>query len=70
MTSRTTDGFWKCYKEVPEDIKKEACKAYKNFKKTHTTPDFISKKYIQPDQSSPSELPKTIGLSALNKTSI
>jgi hypothetical protein len=32
MTSRTTDGFWKCYKEVPEDIKKEARKAYKNFK--------------------------------------
>jgi len=32
MTSRTTDGFWKCYKEVTEDIKKEARKAYKNFK--------------------------------------
>jgi hypothetical protein len=32
MTSRTTEGFWKCYNAVPEDIKKEARKAYKNFK--------------------------------------
>jgi hypothetical protein len=31
MTSRTTDGFWKCYKELPEEIKREARKAYKNF---------------------------------------
>ena len=33
MTSRTTDGFWKCYKELPEEIRREARKAYKNFKK-------------------------------------
>jgi hypothetical protein len=33
MTSRTTDGFWKCYKELPEEVKREARKAYKNFKK-------------------------------------
>jgi hypothetical protein len=33
MTSRTTGGFWKYYKGLPEEIKKEARKAYKNFKK-------------------------------------
>ena len=33
MTSRTTDGFWKCYEELPGEIKSEARKAYKNFKK-------------------------------------
>lgn len=32
MTSLTTEGFWKCYNAVTEDIKKEARKAYKNFK--------------------------------------
>jgi hypothetical protein len=33
MISRTTDVFWKCYKALPEQIKKEAKKAYANFKK-------------------------------------
>lgn len=33
MTSRATDGFWKCYKELPEEVKIESRKAYKNFKK-------------------------------------
>jgi hypothetical protein len=33
MTSRTADGFWKCYKELPEEIKTEAREAYNNFKK-------------------------------------
>lgn len=33
MNSRTTDGFWKSYKEMPEEVKREAHKAYKTFKK-------------------------------------
>jgi hypothetical protein len=33
MTSRTTQAFWKCYKELPEQTRKEARKAYKTFKK-------------------------------------
>ena len=32
MTSRTTDRFWKCYRELPEQIRKEAKNAYKRFK--------------------------------------
>jgi hypothetical protein len=32
MISRTTDGFWKCYKELPEQVRKEAKRAYKSFK--------------------------------------
>jgi hypothetical protein len=31
MISRTTDRFWRCYKELPEEIKKEAKKAYNLF---------------------------------------
>jgi len=33
MISRTTDRFWKCYRELPEQIRKEAKKAYRKFKK-------------------------------------
>jgi len=33
MISRTTNGFWKCYGTLPEQIRKEAKKAYANFKK-------------------------------------
>ena len=33
MTSRTTEGFWKYYRELPEEVKREASRAYKNFKK-------------------------------------
>lgn len=33
MNSRTTDRFWKCYSELPESVKKEAKKAYQQFKK-------------------------------------
>ncbi|MHB1377219.1 MAG: ParE family toxin-like protein [Candidatus Humimicrobiaceae bacterium] len=33
MTSITSDRFWKCYRELPEQIKKEAKKAYGEFKK-------------------------------------
>ena len=33
MISRTTDRFWRCYSELPEEVKREARKAYKTFKK-------------------------------------
>lgn len=33
MTSRTTESFWKCYQQIPEEIRKEARKAYQTFKK-------------------------------------
>ncbi len=33
MTSRTTQAFWKYYRELPEQIKQEAKKAYRIFKK-------------------------------------
>jgi hypothetical protein len=31
MNSRTTEYFWKCYRDLPEKIKKEAKKAYIQF---------------------------------------
>lgn len=33
MNSSTTDHFWKCYRELPDSVKKEARKAYRQFKK-------------------------------------
>jgi hypothetical protein len=33
MISRTTDRFWKCYCQLPEQTRKEAKKAYEIFKK-------------------------------------
>ena len=33
MTSITVDRFWKCYKELPDQIKKAAKKAYREFEK-------------------------------------
>jgi hypothetical protein len=33
MNSITTERFWKCYRELPEGIRKEAKKAYRQFKK-------------------------------------
>ncbi|MBU4293995.1 MAG: hypothetical protein KJ770_08105 [Actinobacteria bacterium] len=33
MISITSDRFWKCYRELPEQTKKEAKKAYRKFKK-------------------------------------
>lgn len=33
MTSRNSDRFGKCYRELPEQTKKEAKKAYREFKK-------------------------------------
>ena len=33
MISRTTDRFWECYRELPEQTRKEARKAYAAFKK-------------------------------------
>lgn len=33
MTSRTTDRFRRCYRDLPEQIRKEAKTAYKKFKK-------------------------------------
>jgi len=33
MISRTTDRFWRCYRELPEEIKAEAKEAYKKFKR-------------------------------------
>jgi hypothetical protein len=62
MTSQTTDGFWKCYRTLPEQIKKEAKKAYEGFKKTLIIPAFISSEFIQPDQSSLFAPQKTIAL--------
>jgi hypothetical protein len=32
MISRTTDDFWKCYDKLPEQVRKEAKNAYRNFK--------------------------------------
>ncbi len=32
MTSRITDRFRQCYRELPEDVQKEARNAYKRFK--------------------------------------
>ena len=31
MNSKTTDRFWKSYAELPEDVKKKAKDAYKQF---------------------------------------
>jgi len=33
MTSRTTDRFWRCYRELPEQVRKEAKEAYNKFKR-------------------------------------
>ena len=33
MISRTTERFWECYRELPEQTRKEARKAYAAFKK-------------------------------------
>ncbi|MBI4633857.1 MAG: hypothetical protein HY742_08190 [Deltaproteobacteria bacterium] len=33
MISQTTDRFWKCYRGLPEQIRKEEKEAYKRFKK-------------------------------------
>jgi hypothetical protein len=33
MISRTTDRFWQCYRELPEEVNREARNAYKSFKK-------------------------------------
>jgi hypothetical protein len=33
MISRTTDRFWRCYRELPEEVRREARNAYKRFKK-------------------------------------
>jgi hypothetical protein len=38
MISRTTDHFWSCYNELPEEIKKEAKKAYNLFIKDPYSP--------------------------------
>jgi len=32
MISQTTDAFWKCYNKLPEQVRKEAKDAYRNFK--------------------------------------
>jgi len=32
MISRTNERFWKCYNALPEDVKKEARRAYRQFK--------------------------------------
>jgi hypothetical protein len=53
MISKTTDQFWRCYEELPKQIKKEAKKAYglfiKNpyhnslrFKRIHSTRPIFS----------------------------
>jgi hypothetical protein len=44
MTSRTTDRFWKCYKELTEQTRREARKAYKSFKKNPYHPSLHFKR--------------------------
>lgn len=44
MISRTTDRFWKCYRELPEQIRKEAKKAYSKFKKNPYHPSLHFKR--------------------------
>jgi hypothetical protein len=44
MTSRTTDAFWKCYKVLPEQTRKEAKKAYRTFKKNPYHPSLHFKR--------------------------
>ncbi|MGE5238761.1 MAG: hypothetical protein ACM3ON_08165 [Chloroflexota bacterium] len=44
MTSRTTEAFWKSYRELPEQTKKEARKAYRNFKKNPYHPSLHFKR--------------------------
>jgi len=44
MISRTTDRFWKCYRELPENIRKEAKKAYKTFNKNPYHPGLYFKR--------------------------
>ncbi len=44
MISRTTDCFWGCYKELPEQIRNEAKEAYERFKKNPYHPNLDSKR--------------------------
>ena len=44
MTSRTTDAFWKCYRDLPEQTRKEAKKAYGTFKKNPYHPSLHFKR--------------------------
>jgi hypothetical protein len=38
MISKTTERFWKCYQKLPENIKKEAKKAYRQYRKNPQYP--------------------------------
>ena len=38
MTSNTTDKFWKCYNELPPEIKKKAKRVYETFLKNPDHP--------------------------------
>jgi hypothetical protein len=44
MISRTTERFWKRYHELPENIKKEAKKAFQQFKKNPYYPGLYFKR--------------------------
>jgi len=44
MKSKTSNRFWKCYRELPEQTKKEAKKAYREFKKNPYHPDLHFKR--------------------------
>jgi len=44
MISRTIDRFWKCYKSLPEQIRKEAREAYKGFRKNPYHPSLHFKR--------------------------
>lgn len=48
MTSRTTQAFWKCYKELPEQIKREAKKHIEPSKRTTIILAFISTDTFDP----------------------
>jgi hypothetical protein len=62
MTFFTTDRFWKCYKELTEQTRREAGKDYKSFKKTRIIPAFTSKEFIRPGLYFRYALQKNIGL--------
>ena len=44
MISITNDHFWECYRELPEQTKKEAKKAYRKFKKNPFHPSLNFKR--------------------------
>ena len=52
MISITSDRFWKCYKVLPEQIRKEAKRYIEFLEITLIIQAFILSEFIQPDQFS------------------